>query len=94
MTASIDYVKQYAFERLTNACDENNKKTLIRGSCQVQLPDADIVVGDIILFDSHTSPSIPADCLLLEGDDIKMDESSLTGESLLISKDQNLELER
>jgi len=89
VTASIDYVKQYAFERLTQICDENNKKTVIRDGKQEMITDGAIVVGDVVLFDSHTSPSIPADTILLSGESIKVDESSLTGESRLIPKALN-----
>jgi len=32
VTAAIDFSKQYAFERLSNCVDENNKKTIVRDS--------------------------------------------------------------
>jgi magnesium-transporting ATPase (P-type) len=44
-----------------------------------------LLVGDIIHITS--GETMPADCLLLEGNGIKIDESSLTGESKLVSKE-------
>lgn len=87
ITASIDYAKQFAFVRLTRSLHETNTKAVIRNGQQVQVIDDDIVVGDILSVNSHNLASIPADCILLGPvGDLKMDESSLTGESKLISK--------
>uniref|UniRef100_A0A7S2UP11 P-type Ca(2+) transporter n=1 Tax=Attheya septentrionalis TaxID=420275 RepID=A0A7S2UP11_9STRA len=89
VTASIDYVKQFAFVRLTNTLDETNTKSVIRAGAQINVVDADIVVGDVLSVNSHSLASIPADCVLLgpsAGHALKMDESTLTGESKLISK--------
>ncbi|MFD5323491.1 HAD-IC family P-type ATPase [Streptomyces sp. NPDC127092] len=46
---------------------------------------ADLVPGDVI----HLRPEdvVPADCRLLEAEGLEVDESSLTGESLAVSKD-------
>jgi P-type E1-E2 ATPase len=87
VTAGIDYVKQFAFIRLTRSLNETNTKSVIREGKQVNVVDDDIVVGDILSVNSHNLASIPADCILLgPPTDLKMDESSLTGESKLISK--------
>ena len=42
--------------------------------------DSDIVVGDILAFNAHNLATIPCDGVLVSGSDVKMDESSLTGE--------------
>ena len=44
----------------------------------------DILVGDII--ELKQGDHIPADCLLIQGDEFKADESSITGESEHIKK--------
>ncbi len=44
----------------------------------------DLLVGDII--ELKQGDHIPADCLLIEGDEFKADESSITGESEHIKK--------
>ena len=87
VTAGIDYAKQFAFIRLTKSLHETNTKAVIRDGKQVSVTDDDIVVGDILSVNSHNLASIPADCVLLGPPmDLKMDESSLTGESKLIGK--------
>ena len=87
VTASIDYAKQFAFIRLNKSLHETNTKSVIRDGKQVSVTDDDIVVGDILSVNSHNLASIPADCVLLGPPaDLKMNESSLTGESHMISK--------
>jgi hypothetical protein len=87
ITASIDYAKQFAFIRLTRSLHDTNTKQVIRDAKQVSVIDDDIVVGDILSVNAHNLASIPADCILLgPASDLKMNESSLTGESKLISK--------
>jgi Ca2+ transporting ATPase len=87
VTASIDYAKQFAFIRLTRSLYETNTKSVIREGKQVNVIDDVIVVGDILSINAHNLASIPADCVLLgPSSDLKVDESSLTGESKLISK--------
>jgi calcium-translocating P-type ATPase len=87
VTAGIDYAKQFAFIKLTRSLHETNTKAVIRDAKQVSVIDDAIVVGDILSVNSHDLASIPADCVLLGPvSDLKMDESTLTGESKLISK--------
>ena len=45
----------------------------------------DLVVGDILLLKQGDSK--PADCLLLDGDDVQVDESNITGESAHVKKE-------
>jgi len=87
VTAGIDYAKQFAFIKLSRSLHETNTKAVIRDGKQVSVTDDDIVVGDILSVNSHSLASIPADCVLLgPASDLKMDESTLTGESKAISK--------
>jgi Ca2+ transporting ATPase len=87
VTAGIDYAKQFAFIRLTSNLHATNTKAVIRDGKQMPVIDDDIVVGDILSVNSHNLASIPADCVLLgPASDLKMDESSLTGESKMINK--------
>ncbi|KAG7366729.1 plasma-membrane calcium-translocating P-type ATPase [Nitzschia inconspicua] len=82
LTAGIDYAKQFAFRRLSRSLLETNTKSVIRDGKQVIVVDDDVVVGDILSVNSHALASIPADCVLLgPAADLKMDESTLTGES-------------
>lgn len=88
VTATIDYLKQFAFIRLSKSLHETNTKQVIRDGQQVSAIDDDIVVGDILSVNSHSLASIPCDCVLLgpATSDLLMNESSLTGESKLIRK--------
>ena len=89
VSATIDYRKQFAFVRLTRSLYETNTKMVIRDGRQLSVIDDDIVVGDILSVNAHNLASIPADCIVLGppvNGGIIMDESSLTGESVLITK--------
>lgn len=89
VTAGIDYAKQFAFIQLTRSLYETNTKSVIRSGQQKSVTDDDIVVGDILSVNSHNLASIPADCVVLGptvSGGIKMDESTLTGESVMITK--------
>jgi Ca2+ transporting ATPase len=87
VSASLDYAKQFTFKRLTKSLDASNLKVVIRNGEKINVTDAEIVVGDVLLVNSHNLATIPADCVVLSpSGGLKMDESSLTGESKLISK--------
>ena len=66
--------------------------TLFSQSCSkfVSSPlTTEIVVGDILSVNAHNLATTPADCIILGppiSGGLKMDESSLTGESVLMSK--------
>ncbi|KAL3779957.1 hypothetical protein ACHAW5_000677 [Stephanodiscus triporus] len=89
VSATIDYQKQFIFVRLSRSLYETNTKMVIRDGRQLSVIDDEIVVGDILSVNAHNLASIPADCVVLGppvNGGIKMDESSLTGESVLITK--------
>ncbi|KAL3822830.1 hypothetical protein ACHAXA_011467 [Cyclostephanos tholiformis] len=89
VSATIDYRKQYAFVRLTRSLYETNTKMVIRDGRQRSVIDDEIVVGDILSVNAHNQASIPADCVVLGppiSGGLRMDEASLTGESVLITK--------
>ena len=89
VSATIDYQKQFAFVKLTRSLYETNTKMVIRGGRQLSVIDDEIVVGDILSVNAHNLASIPADCVVLGPPinvGLQMDEASLTGESVLITK--------
>ena len=58
---------------------------VIRNNKQIKISSSDIVPGDIIIISEGSL--IPADASIIESVSILMNESSLTGESLPVSKD-------
>ncbi|THU39547.1 magnesium-translocating P-type ATPase [Niastella caeni] len=60
------------------------KHTVLRDNQPVQLSTRQIVPGDILLFDA--GDIIPADCRIIECNDLHMNESTLTGESYPVEK--------
>lgn len=58
-------------------------KVIRNGQAQT-IASSDVVVGDIILVEA--GDSIPADARIIECTELKVDEASLTGESLPVSK--------
>ncbi|XP_040200082.1 plasma membrane calcium-transporting ATPase 1 isoform X1 [Rana temporaria] len=87
VTAFNDWSKEKQFRGLQNRIEQEQKFTVVRGGQVIQIPVADIVVGDIAQI--KYGDLLPADGVLIQGNDLKIDESSLTGESDHVKK--NLE---
>ena len=73
-----------AFEEL-NRINEDTLVKVIRDGEPTLVPQRDIVVGDVLLVE--TGDKIVADGRLLSSVDLSVNESSLTGESMPVSKD-------
>jgi Mg2+-importing ATPase len=58
--------------------------TVRRGGRDVRVPVAHVVAGDVVVLAAGSV--IPADCRLIEADELLVDESSLTGESFPVEK--------
>lgn len=72
-----------AFEAL-NQLNEDTLIKVIRNGEPCLVPQRDIVVGDILLVE--TGDKIIADGRLIKSNDLSVDESALTGESLPVDK--------
>lgn len=68
----------------TTVLRNNGKKTII--------PSEELVVGDVVLLKS--GDKVPADIRLVKARELKIDESSLTGESVPVEKNGNLMLKQ
>ena len=79
-----NYKKEMKFHKLNNFENENKKYEVIRKGNIKELHSDDILVGDLIKI--YSGEILPADILLVEGNNIKIDESSLTGESTAVKK--------
>ena len=73
-----------AFEALNKINEDTLIKVIRNGEPQL-VTQKEIVVGDIIMIE--TGDKIVADGRLLESNDLSVDESALTGESLPVKKD-------
>lgn len=60
------------------------KSTVIRDNVTKEVNSSEIVPGDVLLF--KAGDMIPADCLLLEDNELNVNEASLTGESFPVRK--------
>lgn len=126
VTAFNDWSKEKQFRGLQSRIEQEQKFTVMRGGQVIQIPVADIVVGDIaqvkygkadcrpqalclemliwiktkclrifyysykwnVRFVCFSGDLLPADGVLIQSNDLKIDESSLTGESDHVKKTQ------
>ncbi|HAH63776.1 MAG TPA: ATPase, partial [Treponema sp.] len=64
---------------------------ILRNGRQVEVPSADVVPGDIVVLEA--GDILPADIRLIESSNLKIEEASLTGESVPVDKDAKIVLE-
>ncbi|CAJ1954928.1 unnamed protein product [Sphenostylis stenocarpa] len=83
--AVSDYRQSLQFQNL-NAEKQNIKLEVIRGGRTIQISIFDIVVGDLVPL--KIGDQVPADGVVITGHSLAIDESSMTGESKIIHKDQ------
>ncbi|KAL6818487.1 calcium P-type ATPase [Trichoderma sp. SZMC 28013] len=78
-----DYQKELQFAKLNRKKQDRNVK-VVRSGATMELSVYDLMVGDVI----HLEPGdmVPVDGVLIEGFDVKCDESQATGESDIIRK--------
>uniref|UniRef100_A0A2K6RIV5 Calcium-transporting ATPase n=1 Tax=Rhinopithecus roxellana TaxID=61622 RepID=A0A2K6RIV5_RHIRO len=79
VTAFNDWSKEKQFRGLQSRIEQEQKFTVIRNGQLLQVPVAALVVGDIAQV--KYGDLLPADGVLIQANDLKIDESSLTGES-------------
>ncbi|XP_044008553.1 plasma membrane calcium-transporting ATPase 2 isoform X5 [Aphidius gifuensis] len=84
VTAFNDYSKERQFRGLQNRIEGEHKFSVIRQGEVKQISVSDIVVGDICQV--KYGDLLPADGILIQSNDLKVDESSLTGESDHVKK--------
>ncbi|CAI5448891.1 unnamed protein product [Caenorhabditis angaria] len=84
VTAINDYSKERQFRSLQEKIETGQKFSVIRNGEAIDVPVSDLVVGDIARV--KYGDLLPADGFLIQSNDLKIDESSLTGESDHIKK--------
>ncbi|XP_042229186.1 plasma membrane calcium-transporting ATPase 3-like isoform X2 [Homarus americanus] len=86
VTAFNDYSKERQFRGLQTRIENSHSFSVVRSRSILQVPITDILVGDICQI--KYGDMLPADGLLIQGSDLKVDESSLTGESDHVTKSE------
>lgn len=61
-----------------------------RGGKIKEIDSSDVVPGDIVILEAGNY--VPADCRIVNSSDLKIEESSLTGETVPVMKDGNIVL--
>lgn len=89
VTALNDWSKEKQFRGLQSKIETEHKFSVIRGGIAINIVINELVVGDIARI--KYGDLLPADGILIQGNDLKIDESSLTGESDLIKKNVQLD---
>lgn len=84
VTAFNDWTKEKQFRGLQEKLESEHTIAVTRSGEVTQIPVAEIVVGDICMI--KYGDLLPADGILIQSNDLKLDESSLTGESDAIKK--------
>ncbi|XP_074284817.1 calcium-transporting ATPase 8, plasma membrane-type-like isoform X3 [Silene latifolia] len=83
VTAISDYRQSLQFQNL-NEEKRNRHVEVIRGGRRTEVSIYDIVVGDVLPL--KIGDQVPADGVLISGQALAIDESSMTGESKIVSK--------
>ncbi len=84
VSATNDYSKDQQFRSL-NDIKDNILVKVTRGGKRSQISTRKLLVGDVVHLES--GDKIPADGILIQGDDVTVNESSLTGESEEVRKE-------
>ncbi|KAM7539761.1 hypothetical protein Aperf_G00000043825 [Anoplocephala perfoliata] len=90
VVAFNDWSKERQFRGLQNKIESDHKFAVIRQGQLVQLPITEILVGDVCQI--KYGDLLPADGILIQGNDLKIDESALTGESDQVKKNETKDI--
>ena len=85
MVGSInDYQKERQFRALNAVSSSNVNVNVIRSGKAHEISVHEVVVGDVI--ELTVGEMIPADAIFIEGNNMQVDESAMTGETDFIKK--------
>jgi Ca2+-transporting ATPase len=86
ISVSIAIIQRGRSEKVLEALREltSPRALVVRDGVRRRIPGRDVVRGDLLVLGE--GDRVPADALLLAGDDVRMSESLLTGESMPVAK--------
>lgn len=86
LNAILGFVQEYKTEKSLEALKELASPTakVLRDGRVFVIKAREVVIGDVIELEA--GDRIPADCIIIKGEDIHSDESILTGESVPVEK--------
>ncbi|MBC7472191.1 MAG: HAD-IC family P-type ATPase [candidate division SR1 bacterium] len=86
INTSIGFSQEYKSKKLLAKISSyiSSKAEVVRDSKRQKINKSELVIGDIVLL--KLGDVVPADCVLLKAEDIRVNESILTGESEIIYK--------
>ena len=92
VSTMLDFVEEYRSNKAAEKLKElvATSTTVIREGKEIQIPINQIVLGDITSLSAGSM--IPADLRIIEGKDLYVGQSSLTGESDAVKKNTNSEI--
>ena len=86
LSVTIAIVQEGRSERVLEALRDltSPRALVIRDGAQIRIPGREVVRGDVLVL--AEGDRVPADAMVISGDDIQADESLLTGESMPVRK--------
>jgi len=86
VNATVGFIQEYraeqAMEKLKGLV--STEATVIRDGMTQKIPASELTIGDIVIIEE--GDNVPADIRLIEAYDLRIDESTLTGESIPVQK--------
>ena len=84
VSSVTDWKKEHQFKDLSDEQKKETKFGVVRNGITTNMQADDILVGDVITV--NYGEILPADAILIDGNNVKADESALTGESKELKK--------
>ncbi|WP_088032281.1 cation-transporting P-type ATPase [Evansella clarkii] len=90
INALIGYIQENKAEKALDGIRNmlSLKANVIRNGVRTEIPSSEVVPGDIVVLSA--GDKVPADIRILRADNLKAEESPLTGESLSVEKKQDV----
>jgi P-type Ca2+ transporter type 2C len=90
----VEFINKFRSDRTMSRLRELTQQTskVVRERRQQEIPTSDVVVGDVVVLSEGVR--IPADIRLLESYGLLVNEASLTGESLPVTKDAQIKVDK